>query len=132
MKQIIALLALCCAITLTACHKKASDPVPQYFPSINILSPQAGHIYHNGDTVIVRATVTYDGELHGYEARVTDTVTGAVAFDQAEHVHADSFYVDKYYVASGAQPLTLRLKLSAETDHSGGGASQEVIYYYQP
>jgi len=117
---------------LYSCQKKSevtADPSQAVF---TISSPVPGHIYHAGDTVHISASISYPAELHGYELKITDTITGNIVYDDAQHVHSDHFDVSAVYVPSGTQPLGLRLQLIAEVDHNGSVAQQMVRFAYQP
>lgn len=116
-----------------SCQKKNNtDPGPSQV-SFNITSPVAGQVYHNGDSVRVRATISFPSEMHGYEVKITDTATGNVVYDNAEHVHNDHFDVTGGYVAGGATALpALKMELMAEIDHNGTIATKTVTFQYQP
>ena len=118
---------------LYSCQKK-SDAEPDASQAVlTITSPVAGQVYHSGDSVHVMATVTFPAEMHGYEIKVTDTVSGLVVYDEAQHVHNDHFEISSAYVSTGTQAMPgLKLELLAEIDHDGTTASKVVRYQYVP
>lgn len=116
-----------------ACQKKDDTEPDASKVTFNITSPTAGQIFHNGDSVKVHATVTFPAEMHGYEIKITDTLTGNVIYDNAQHLHNDHFDIADGYIATGtaAQPA-LRLELIAEIDHTGTLAKKTVAFQYVP
>ena len=120
------------AMALCSCQKKdttVSDPAKAV---INIASPLANHNYHSGDSVHVSATVTYPGELHGYEVKVTDTVSGYIIYDNAQHLHDDHFDINLAYLASGNSAQILKLELITDIDHNGTEARSTLYFNYTP
>ncbi len=132
MKNISIIALVCAAVTLYSCKKKKTDEPNSSTVKVSVTSPEEGHIYHNGDTVHILASVTYDGILHGYEVKVVDTASGTILYDFAEHVHQDSFVVNRSFVVSGTAVMRMKLTLEAEVDHAGAAAGQEVHCEYAP
>jgi hypothetical protein len=122
-------------VTLTllcACQKK-DDMAPDANKVVmNITSPRAGQTFRSGDTVFIKATVNYPGELHGYEVKVVDTTTGFIVYDVARHIHDDKFVIDDKWVSSASQPTTLKLSIIAEIDHSGDDARKDLSFQIVP
>lgn len=119
------------AITLTACQKNKNEAPDASKVNITITSPQAGAVYHAGDTVHIVATVNYPSELHGYEIHITDSL-GTAVYDTDQHVHDDHFEINNTWVVSGAVAGPLQLKLEAEIDHNGNTAEKTVAFHYLP
>lgn len=130
MKAIIAVILVC--IGFSACQKTdgvAPDPAKV---TISITSPQPGQLFHNGDTVYINATVNYPSELHGYEVKVTDTTSGFILYDDAEHVHDDHFVIADKWPCTTSQPVGLKLELIADIDHTGDIANKAVSFVCTP
>ena len=129
-KKIIIPLAV--LTSLSSCQKKV-DTVPDANKVVmNITSPQAGQTFHNGDTVYIKATVNYPGELHGYEVKVVDTASGFIVYDEAQHIHDDKFVIDDKWVGTATQLTTLKLSISAIVDHNGDDARKELNFQIVP
>lgn len=120
------------AVTLYSCQKKDTTTADPAKVTMSILSPASQHVYHSGDTIKINATVSYPSELHGYEVKIVDTATGNILYDNAQHVHDDHFDISQYYIYTGTQPVYMKLQLSAEVDHNGNEAEQDVYFQYQP
>jgi hypothetical protein len=115
-----------------SCTKKQDGQANPGSVKMTIMFPLEGHTYHNGDTVKIAAAVTYDGVLHGYEVSVTDTATGTILFDYAEHVHQDSFLIEQYFILTGTEARAMKLNLRTEIDHNGVEATKQVLCQYVP
>ncbi len=117
---------------LFACSKKESTPVNTSDVSLSILSPTDGQTFKPGDSIHLLAKIGYNGILHGYEARVTDTASNGVLFDVVEHSHSDSFLIDQYFVVNGTDSLVLLVDVRTEVDHEGNYADKQLYCHYQP
>ena len=129
MKKLLIILTLA---ALSACQKKTDTVADPSKAVITITAPLPGHTYHSGDTVHIKATVTYPGELHGYETKITDTATGNIAYDNALHVHSDHLDIDETWPCMGTKPLALKMDLVVEIDHDGTSVSKTILFNYTP
>lgn len=129
-KKIIGFVAL--VLSLSACQK-SNDPEPDAGKVVfSIISPLPGQSYHSGDTVFMKANVSYDNELHGYEVKVEDTSTGMILYDDAQHVHSDHFVIDDNWVANATQATGLKLSIVATVDHDGTTARKDLYFDMKP
>jgi len=129
MKSIIPifLIILCCA-----CQKKSSAPPDPGKVTITITSPTQGSIYRAMDTIAIVADVAYTDEMHGYEVKVTDSATGDILYDKAEHTHTDHFAIAEKWQPGIAKELTLKLTITAAVDHSGVDARKVLTFKLKP
>lgn len=114
-----------------SCQKKDSTTPDPSKVAISISSPTGGQVFHLGDTVNMKASVSYPSELHGYEMKVTDSATGLVLFDADEHVHNDHFDIEQSFTYSDTIAATLKLELSVEIDHNGNEKDTALYFYYR-
>lgn len=117
---------------LYSCQKKDNTPATPASVSINISSPASGALYRNGDTVFIDADVSYLSELHGYEIKITDTLSGFILYDDVQHVHDDHFSIHDKFVSTAAQATGLKLSVVAAIDHDGNNAEKDISFQYQP
>ena len=117
------LIVLFFSLFIAACQKADNTVVDPAKVVITITSPQAGQVFHTGDKVPIVATVTYPSELHGYEVKVTDTSSGFIIYDDAQHVHDDHFSINDTVVCTATQPIGVKLELAAVIDHDGNQSS---------
>ncbi|PZF72885.1 hypothetical protein [Taibaiella soli] len=120
------------AIGATSCQKKDNTPATADQVQMTIMSPNPGQIFQQGDSVHINAKVTFVTELHGYELKITDTSTGFIVYDDAEHVHDDHFDISDTWFNSVAQATSLRLDLIAVVDHDGTVATKTIYLQTHP
>jgi len=114
----------------TACKKtdQTIAPAPTA-ATITITSPSEGQTFRAGDTVHVRATVQYSGEMHGWKADITDSAGSTVRWTTGEvRAHSDRFDVDEVWIPTGTQAGTARLRLRTAVSHGGQGAEKDVLF----
>lgn len=126
------LFTLACIVCFgTSCQKnKPSEPPTDV--AIVVTSPQNGSIYQSGDSVYVSATVNYNGILHGYEVLVTDSTTGSVIHNIANHIHTNQFTINTAFSVIAPKPLVLKLNINTHLDHTGQNASKIIYFRYTP
>jgi len=122
-------IAAICAATLlfAACQKKDTTPVDPSKVNIALMQPYDGQVYHKGDTVFVKSTVTYNTELHGYELSIADSATGTTYYSLDEHIHDDHFDISEYWVDTLSSPATLQFSMTVEIDHDGNEVTKNVF-----
>ena len=118
-------------IFLQACSKQ-NKTASSTDVTINVKSPIYGATYHNGDSVLVAASVSYDGILHGYEVLVTDSSTGAVIYNVANHIHTNSFEIHAAFAVYATTYNVLKLVINTQIDHSGKNVNKIVYFKCNP
>ena len=118
-------------IVMSACQKNETPPANAVV-AITLHSPQEGQVYHTGDTVHVNADISYAGELHGHEVRITDTATGTILYDNPQHVHDDHFTVSESWVNTGNMAMGLKLEMITALDDNGHDTEKVVHISWQP
>ncbi len=116
---------------LCACNKK-KNTASSTDVTINVVSPLYGATYHIGDSVLVAASVSYDGILHGYEVLVTDSSTGAVIYNVANHIHTNSFKIHAAFAVYATASNVLKLVINTQIDHSGKNVNKIVYFKCNP
>jgi len=117
----------------TASCQKKSDTVPDAAKvNITINTPQNGQTFYSGDTVYINASVNYDGQLHGCEVKIIDTVSGFILYDDAQHVHSDKFLIDDKWLNDLTAPVVLKVSVTAYIDHNGNDVKQERTIFITP
>ena len=119
-------------VLLSACQKK-SDTAPDITQvQMTVSSPRAGQTFRAGDTVFINAVVAYPGELHGYEVKITDSASGQIVYDQAQHIHTDNFTISDKWITASGQSSSYKLSLITSIDHDGDDARKEVNFKIIP
>lgn len=129
MRSIIALFFMLFSF---GCQKKDDTTPDAGKVVITISSPQQGVIYNSNDSVDITASVSYPTELHGYEVTITDTATGTILYDKAEHTHTDKFAINEKWACTVAKITTMKLTLSTVVDHAGTVAKKELFFDVKP
>lgn len=130
MKSIHALMVIVSLFLFHSCKKENKTTSNEV--TINVASPLSGSTYHNGDSVRIAAAVSYDGILHGYEVLVTDSSTGKVIYNIANHVHTNSFNIKTSFFMSSATPMVLKMVINTQIDHSGKNVNKELYFNCTP
>lgn len=116
-------------LSVIGCQKK-NDAAPDASKvNITINAPQNGQTFRGGDTVYINASVNYDGQLHGCEVKIVDTVSGFVLYDEAQHVHSDKFVIDDKWFNDLTSSVALKVSVIAYIDHNGNDVKQERNIY---
>lgn len=115
-----------------ACQKDKGMEADPAQVSVELASPLRGAMYRNGDTVWLRGRVSYPGQMHGYELKLSDSATGMILHDVAKHVHGDNFTLDGYWIGAVSAATTVNLSLAVSIDHGGGIARHELSFFLLP
>ena len=119
-------------VVFSSCQKNNNVPAQPDKVSINIISPTANHRYKKGDTVQIKADVSYISQLHGYQIRLIDSATGFAVYDIDGHVHGSNVSVDEKWVDTLSVSRTLKIQIMAILDHDQNASVKEVVVYSQP
>lgn len=126
------ILAIAAVAATAGCQKKSNDTIDPSKVTISINNPLGNQSFHNGDTLQVKAHVSYTSELHGYEVKVIDTATGTILFDYEEHVHMDVFDIDERWPVAVSAATNAVVTVVVSIDHNGETASKEVGVRLEP
>lgn len=119
-------------LIITGCQKQNNESSGSSAVDIIITSPENNQTFHKGDTVHINASVNYDGQLHGCEVKIIDTVSGFTLYDDAQHVHSDKFEINDRWYNELSSPAVLKLWIIAYTDHNGSEVKKERTIYVEP
>lgn len=132
MQQRIVFGLLMASVGIGACQKNNSTAPDAAKVAIAFAAPLPSTTYRMGDTVHIAATITYTGQMHGYELKLTDSATGSILMDEVKHAHSNKLDVQTTWVPTGNAGLVLKLTLFATVDHQGINAEKSVTFHYQP
>lgn len=128
MKNVYAAIA---AIALVGCQKNSNTPVNAAAVNLAISAPTEAETFHSGDTVHIKADVSYSGQLHGCEVQIMDSA-GNILFDEEQHVHSDKFVIDEKWVTTATIPMTVTLTVTAFIDHNGNDVKKNRVLHLEP
>lgn len=131
MKKYLFLLALVvpALLSLNAC-KKEEDHGNE--ATIDILSPQEGQMFHQGEAVPIKAKLTGKETLHGWEIEIRKKSDGTVLFQKSVHVHDLTLTVDETWTNDVTEHTDLVLEVFAQLDHDGTKTSKSVNFHAHP
>ena len=72
MRSLAIIIFLTLPILITGCQKNDNTPVQPDKVNFDIESPHENQIYKKGDTVFIKAKVSYVSQLHGYFVEISD------------------------------------------------------------
>lgn len=132
-----ALSLLFSAFAMISCKKDKKDekdqtntPAPQ--ASIVITSPTTNSIFDFGEEIHIHATITAPFEMHGYELEIIRLSDNAVLWSTDAHAHATSYSIHEHWTNDVMDHTDVKLKITAELDHSGGISVGEVQFHCHP
>lgn len=131
MKKYLFLLAVVvpALLSLNAC-KKEEDHGNE--ATIDILSPQEGQMFHQGEAVPIKAKLTGKETLHGWEIEIRKKSDGTVLFQKSAHVHDLTLTVDESWTNDVTEHTDLVLEVFAQLDHDGTKTSKSVNFHAHP
>lgn len=120
------------SVILSSCQKNNNVPAQPDKVTVNIISPAANQQYKKGDTLQLKAEVSYISQLHGYQVRVINAANGTVVYDLDGHNHSDKFSIDEKWVDTFSAAAELKVQFIAIIDHDKNTTTQEVQILSQP
>lgn len=78
-----------------------------------------------GDTLFVKADITSDISMHGYEVLLNDLDKITSTSLKAKHIHGKIFYVDLYWVVDVPTTKKMEIEVIAEIDHLDNKLSEK-------
>ncbi len=106
---------------------------PEITAKITIDNPEAGTTFMGGDTINIHAMIETQGEIHGYEVRLTNLSTNEEVLTYEAHEHDQSMihYSEKWVNnVSGHSDMSLTVKVLI--DHDGNEVSETVNFHCHP
>jgi hypothetical protein len=131
-KKIMVFMITLIALMATSCQKSDETPVQPDKVLVSITSPGHEQQVRKGDTVLIKANISYVSRLHGCILRIQDSHTGEVYFTTEDHEHSDKFTVDEKWVDTLADERTLKLVITTEITHEGDTTRTERTFKSLP
>lgn len=133
MKPVLKVAGLSAAMLVFAACQKKEEAIPEPAKvNIEITSPRVSHVYKAGDSVHVKASVSYTSQMHGYIVRITDNQSGSDLAEFEGHVHGDKFTVEEVWIDTVTRNIVMKVEVAAIIDHDGNEAKADVTIQNQP
>lgn len=118
-------------ILLVGCKKET--PIKEVKePIFSWESPSDNQIFNAGDTLFIRAIITAEDELHGYEVKLKNESNQQLPINQGYHVHGTTISVNEQHIFSGNTASNFEIEISAAIDHSGTNRTWKRKISYIP
>ena len=105
-------------ILLVGCKKET--PLKEFKePVLTWELPSDNQIFNAGDTLFIRAIITAEDELHGYEVKLKNESNQHLPINQGYHVHGTTISVNEQHIFSGNTASNFEIEVTAAIDHSG-------------
>ena len=114
---------------LAACTKES---VPANEVAFVIGSPLEGQMFHQGETVPIKATLTGKESLHGWAIEIRKKSDGVVLYEKSLHTHGLSLSIDESWTNNLTEHTDLVLEVFAQLDHDGNKTSKTVNFHAHP
>ncbi|RYD55795.1 MAG: hypothetical protein EOP56_14625 [Sphingobacteriales bacterium] len=117
---------------LGACQKNNNIPAQPDKVTVDVIAPSEGQQYKKGDTVRIKANVSYISQLHGYQVKIIDAESGIAVYDIDGHVHGTNVSIEEYWVDTLSIVKALKVQILAVIDHDKSTSLKEIVVHSQP
>ena len=132
MKKYSLLLSVLALTTLTVFNGCTSQEQSTNEASFDIISPTQDQMFHPGEAVPIKATLTGKEPLHGWSVEIRKKADGTVLFAKSLHTHGPTLGIDESWTNDLADHTDLVLEVFAQLDHDGTLASKTVDFHAHP
>lgn len=115
-----------------ACQKEEAVPVQLNKVVVDITSPTADQVVHQGEKLNIVATISYITQMHGYIIKIVNEETGELYYETEGHAHGDAISVNEEWTDNIATKEKLQLQLTAIVDHELNETQKNVAFVSQP
>ena len=119
-------IAIIVLILFYSCKKEEVSNPDLYNTKINITSPPEKSSYKNEENLVIKAVITSDVIMHGYEILIHEINTSISKTIKTRHTHGKEFLIDETYKVECIKDIDYILEIIAFIDHSGIKLSEKV------
>lgn len=132
--KLILISAFILSCFVMACNKKEMKEGHHHknIPEVNITSPEDGAVFHTGDTVLIKADMSAEENLHGYSIKMTNEESDEIVFLVEKHVHHTELTADTFWVNTFTEHVHMNLKVTAIGDHDGTTTTDSLTFHCEP
>lgn len=112
-------------------HSLEEELPPLPTATVTFLRPAPGDVFHSGDSINIKATVTSTAELHGYDLLIRKAGEASNYFFVHIHDHGDTVHIDQNWKDTLTSPANLEAELSIYLDHEGHTQKTKVSFASQ-
>lgn len=111
---------------LISCSRHPGDGGEKASVSIQFLSPGAGAMFQNGDSILVEANIQGTSTLHGYEVWIRKANDTTTYFYQHVHDHSQSIMARHIWKNTINGPANMEVIITVPLDHDGNTATKRA------
>lgn len=113
-------------ILMYSCKKEDVSDQELHNTKINITSPTSKASYKNGETMVIKAAITSDISMHGYEILIHEDKTKVSKTIKTRHTHGKELLIDEIYKVECIENTDYTLEIIAYINHSGIKLAEKV------
>ncbi len=106
-----------------SCSKNTETVQDKFNTRIVFHTPDEGNEYRKGDTIFIRAEITSDVSMHGFEILIHPGITGQSVSLKSKHTHGKVIQAETYWVADIDRKSEVQIEVVAAIDHLGNNLS---------
>lgn len=120
------IIAITLSVFLIACNKEIVSNPDLANTKITITSPIAKTTFNNGEIVAIKAIITSDVSMHGYEILLHEDNINEPKTIKNRHTHGKELVIDDTYKIECTKNTDYTLEIVAFINHSGIKLSEKV------
>jgi hypothetical protein len=114
------------SVFLITCNKEVVSNPDLANTKIIITTPIAKTTFNNGEIVAIKAKITSDVSMHGYEILLHEDNTNVSNTIKTRHTHGKEFLIDETYKVECIKNTDYTLEIIAFINHSGVKLAKKV------
>lgn len=115
-------------LTCLSCQKK-QPPIDPSKVGISFLQPKPNQFFNKGDEVLIKANITYPGDLRGYyKVNVTDTAGNALLWATEKKAQGEQFFVEETWTDTLSKYTVIRLGIQIFVDNNSVAEKSILIH----
>lgn len=125
MKHLVFSNILIALVLLLSCDRQDDTIIEDKFNTVvNIITPVENQKFIKGDTIQIRADITSDVSMHGYEILLYTSLHDTLII-AGKHTHGQVIHVDESWVVDRDETQTIEIDMVALIDHLGNNLSKK-------
>ena len=121
------------ALSISSCTEDENPVIENPQVEFSFQNPSSGTMFHGGDTVFIRGTITYPKNMHGYElSLVNSSQNDTTVFTEHKHIDSKSIEINTFWVNNVKHHSDMELHIDAMTDHFGAFERKTIKFHCHP
>ena len=119
------------AMMLLACLscQKKQPPIDSQKVGISFLQPKPNRFFNKGDEILIKANITYPGDLRGYyKVTVTDTTSNVLLWATEKKTQGEQFFAEETWTDTLSKFAVIRLGIQIIVDNNSVAEKSILIH----